>query len=189
MGSLYCEFSQALTRFSHNLLVCGILSESLQNTLLSNLGVNPWASETVTNWPLQVYPRTLAVLAQVLLLKSNQQDKESACVNIWHRLVNDLADNVCSPPTSFESENEDVNVEHAQLLLFFFHSVNLMKKKSILLMTANAIVRCSEAVKNPMKDSQLLHLSRLLLFLEYLMKHLYDAPPSLLEQVRCEHVY
>jgi len=34
-----------------------------------------------------------------------------------------------------------------------------------------------------MRDSQLLHLSRLLLLLEYLMKHLYDAPPALLEQV------
>lgn len=183
MGGLYSEFSQALTRFTHNLLVCGILNDSLQNTLLSHLGVSPWASETMTSWSLQVYPRTLSVLAQILLLKSNQQEKERACINIWHRLVNDLADNVCSPPTTFEAENEDLNVEHAQLLLFLFHSLNLMQKKSVLLMTAAGVIRCSESVRYPMKDSQLLHLSRLLLLLEYLMKHLYDAPPSLLEQV------
>ena len=164
-------------------MVCGILSDSLQNTLLNHLGVSPWSSETMTSWPLQVYPRTLSVLAQVLLLKSNQQDKERACINIWHRLINDLADNVCSPSTAFEAENEDLNVEHAQLLLFFFHSLNLMQKKSVLLMTASAIIRCSDTTKSIMKDSQLLHLSRLLLLLEYLMKHLYDAPPSLLEQV------
>lgn len=59
-----------------------------------------------------------------------------------------------------------------------------MQKKSVLLVTGSGAVRCSEAVKMPMKDSQLLHLSRLLLLLEYMMKHLYDAHPVLLEQVR-----
>lgn len=78
----------------------------------------------------------------------------------------------------------DLNVEHAQLVLFLFHSLNLMQKKSVLLVTGSGAVRCSEAVKTPMKDSQLLHLSRLLLLLEYMMKHLYDAHPVLLEQVR-----
>lgn len=78
----------------------------------------------------------------------------------------------------------DLNVEHAQLVLFLFHSLNLMQKKSVLLVTGSGAVRCSEAVKMPMKDSQLLHLSRLLLLLEYMMKHLYDAHPVLLEQVR-----
>ena len=77
----------------------------------------------------------------------------------------------------------DLNVEHAQLVLILFHSLNFMQKKSVLLVTGSGAVRCSEAVKTPMKDSQLLHLSRLLLLLEYMMKHLYDAPPALLEQV------
>jgi E3 ubiquitin-protein ligase UBR4 len=58
-----------------------------------------------------------------------------------------------------------------------------MQKKSVLLLTAGGVIRCSEMVNQPMRDSQLLHLSRLLLLLEYLMKHLYDAPPALLEQV------
>lgn len=83
----------------------------------------------------------------------------------------------------------DLNVEHAQLVLFLFHSLNLMQKKSVLLVTGSGAVRCSEAVKAPMKDSQLLHLSRLLLLLEYMMKHLYDAHPVLLEQVRLIYFY
>jgi E3 ubiquitin-protein ligase UBR4 len=58
-----------------------------------------------------------------------------------------------------------------------------MQKKSVLLLTAGGVIRCADVVSQPMRDSQFLHLSRLLLLLEYLMKHLYDAPPALLEQV------
>lgn len=97
--------------------------------------------------------------------------------------MSELTYNVCTPPATFETENEDLNVEHAQLVLFLFHSLNLMQKKSVLLTTASGVLRCVEAVRAPMKDSQILHLSRLLLLLDYLMRHLYDAPPTLLEQV------
>ncbi|XP_066587252.1 E3 ubiquitin-protein ligase UBR4 [Prorops nasuta] len=185
LGAMYSEFSQALSRYTHNLLARNTLSESLQNTLLQHLGVSPWSTENVSpsTWPLLVYPRTLSVLAQVLLLKP-QSEKEAACISIWHRLVTTMVEYVCDPPLAFEPENEDLNVEHAQLVLFLFHSLNLMQKKSVLLVTGSGAVRCSEAVKSPMKDSQLLHLSRLLLLLEYMMKHLYDAPPTLLEQVQ-----
>ncbi|XP_018338757.1 PREDICTED: protein purity of essence isoform X6 [Trachymyrmex septentrionalis] len=185
LGTMYSEFSQALSRYTHNLLAWNTLSESLQNTLLQHLGVSPWSTESnsSTTWPLQVYPRTLSVLAQVLLLKP-QLEREAACISIWHRLVTTMVENVCNPQITYEAENEDLNVEHAQLVLFLFHSLNLMQKKSVLLVTGSGAVRCSEAVKTPMKDYQLLHLSRLLLLLEYMMKHLYDAHPVLLEQVQ-----
>ncbi|XP_032676900.1 protein purity of essence isoform X4 [Odontomachus brunneus] len=185
LGAMYSEFSQALSRYTHNLLAWNTLSEALQNTLLQHLGVSPWSTEnsSSTTWPLQVYPRTLSVLAQVLLLKP-QLEREAACISIWHRLVTTMVENVCNPQATYEAENEDLNVEHAQLVLFLFHSLNLMQKKSVLLVTGSGAVRCSEAVKTPMKDSQLLHLSRLLLLLEYMMKHLYDAHPVLLEQVQ-----
>jgi len=64
---MYSEFSQALSCYTHNLLAWNTLSESLQNTLLQHLGVSPWSTESnsSTTWPLQVYPRTLSVLAQV----------------------------------------------------------------------------------------------------------------------------
>nr|CAD7268317.1 unnamed protein product [Timema shepardi] len=105
LGSLYSEFSQALTRYTHNLLARSILNESLQGTLLNHLGVSPWSQENSTTWPLQVYPRTLAVLAQVLLLKP-QQDKEAAIISIWHRLVSTLVANISNPPNIFELEHE-----------------------------------------------------------------------------------
>ncbi|XP_051158982.1 E3 ubiquitin-protein ligase UBR4 isoform X2 [Leptopilina boulardi] len=185
LGGMYSEFSQALSLYTHNLLTRNTLSETLQNTLLQHLGVSPWATENAnsSSWPLQVYPRTLSVLAQILLLKP-QLEKEAACISIWHRLVTTMVENVCNSPANSDAENEDLNVEHAQLVLFLFHSLNLMQKKSVLLVTGSGAVRCSEAVKTPMKDSQILHLSRLLLLLEYMMKHLYDAPSSLLEQVQ-----
>lgn len=76
-----------------------------------------------------------------------QQEKELACINIWHRLVNTLVESVCNPGTpSTEHEDEDLNVEHAQLVLFLFHSLNLMQKKSVLLLTAGGVIRCSEVI-------------------------------------------
>lgn len=77
----------------------------------------------------------------------------------------------------------DLNVEHAQVLLYLFHFLNLMQKKSVLLLMAGGILRCSEVARGSLQDSQVLHLSRLLLLFDYIMKYLYDAPSTLLEQV------
>ncbi|XP_053669765.1 protein purity of essence [Anopheles nili] len=182
------KFSGAVGRYLHNLISNSLLNESLQSALLLHLGVSPWTQDSNT-WPLQVYSRTLAVLVQILLLKPSQE-KEAACLSVWHRLVNTLVEGICSTPTiPNEQEIEDLNVEHAQLLLFLFHSLNLMQKKSILLLTAGGVIRCSEVCRSvtsdkPLRDHQIMLLSRLLLFLEYLMKHLYNPPNVLLEQVR-----
>lgn len=185
--SMY-KFSGALGRYLHNLISGVLLSESLQSNLLLHLGVSPWTQETNT-WPLQIYPRTLSVLVQILILKPTHE-KEAACLSVWHRLVNTLVEGICNPvQTSSDCDYEDLNKEHAQLLLFLFHSLNLMQKKSILLLTAGGVIRCADLCRNvtpekSLKDVQLMLLSRLLLFLEYLMKHLYNAPTALLEQVR-----
>lgn len=104
MGQLYGEFSGALTRFTHNLITHGTL-HNLQASFLAHLGVSPWNTDTPHGWPLQVYPRTLAVLAQVLLLRP-QAEKEASVISIWHRLVNTLIENVISPPAVIDSENE-----------------------------------------------------------------------------------
>lgn len=190
LGQLYSDFSGALTKYTHNLVTHSALG-SLHASLLNNLGISPWNVDIPHAWPLQVYPRTLAVLAQVLLLRP-QQEKEASIISIWRRLVNTLVENVINPAliNSKESDgennnsNDDLNVEHAQVLLYLFHSLNLMQKKSVLLLTAGGVVRGSEVARGTsLKDSQLLHLSRLLLLLDYIMKHLYDAPPTLLEQI------
>lgn len=202
------KFAGSLGRYLHNLLSGGQVSESLQSSLLLHLGVSPWTQDSII-WPLQVYSRTLSVLVQILLLKPSQE-KEAACLSVWHRLVNTLVEGVCSTQT--DAEYGDLNVEHAQLLLFLFHSLNLMQKKSVLLLTAGGVIRCAEVCRSvtpekPLKDHQIILLSRLLLFLEYLMKvsvvrlasqmgeqkffkirfhfqHLYNSPNVLLEQVR-----
>ncbi|KAK9874861.1 hypothetical protein WA026_005677 [Henosepilachna vigintioctopunctata] len=180
LGQLYCEFSGALTRFTHNLITHNNFN-SLQACLLNHLGVSPWNNEA---WPLQVYPRTLAVLAQVLLLRP-QNEKEASVISIWHRLVNTLIENVLNiSPNCLDADNEDLNVEHSQVLLYLFHSLNLMQKKSVVLLLAGGVLRCSEVARGQLRDTQLLHLSRLLLLFDYIMKHLYDAPSSLLEQIQ-----
>ncbi|RZB39229.1 zf-UBR domain containing protein [Asbolus verrucosus] len=188
LGQLYCDFSGALTRFTHNLVTNNNLN-SLQACLLNHLGVSPWNTDVPHGWPLQVYPRTLSVLAQVLLLRP-QNEKEASVISIWHRLVNTLIENVLNTSQSVVDQyNEDLNVEHAQVLLYLFHSLNLMQKKSVLLLLAGGVLRCSEVARGPLKDSQLLHLSRLLLLFDYIMKHLYDAPSSLLEQIQWNLFY
>ncbi|XP_056641011.1 E3 ubiquitin-protein ligase UBR4 isoform X2 [Diorhabda sublineata] len=189
LGQLYCEFSGALTRFAHNLVTNGNLS-NLQACLLNHLGVSPWNTDVPHAWPLQVYPRTLAVLAQVLLLRP-QNEKEASVISIWHRLVNTLIENVLNNAHSslYDNETEDLNVEHAQVLLYLFHSLNLMQKKSVVLLMAGGVLRCSEIARGPLKDFQLLHLSRLLLLFDYIMKHLYDPPTSLLEQIQSNLFY
>lgn len=192
------HFSGAIGRYLHNLISLGMISEQLQSSLLLHLGVSPWAQDS-TQWPLQVYARTLSVLVQILLLKPSQE-KEAACLSVWHRLVNTLVEGVCTSPALADAsggassvtgttEYDDLNVEHAQLLLFLFHALNLMQKKSVLLLTAGGVIRCADVCRcvtpeRPLRDHQIVLLSRLLLFLEYLMKHLYSPPTMLLEQVR-----
>ncbi|KPJ21184.1 Protein purity of essence [Papilio machaon] len=65
-----------------------------------------------------------------------------------------------------------------------------MQKKSVLLMTSNAIIKVVETLaisdrKRAMSlaPHQLMLTTRLMLLLEYLMRHLYDAPQTLLQQV------
>ena len=63
-----------------------------QDVLLAQLGVSPSGLEP---WPLTVYPRTLAVLAEVLLLRQQKEreigsiksQSEASVINIWNRFM------------------------------------------------------------------------------------------------------
>ncbi|XP_023224601.1 protein purity of essence-like [Centruroides sculpturatus] len=153
---------------------------------LSQLNISPWNQET---WPLQVYPRTLSVLAQILMLRQQREkddlrsESEQTCVLIWQKLLYTIKKAILST-SQFTEEGEDINVEHAQLMLFLFHNIQLMQKKHILLLTAQTIIDVAVVVQSCMKDFQILYLARLLLLFEYMMKNLYDAPPSLIEQIQ-----
>ena len=80
-------------------------------------------------------------------------------------------------------ELEDINVEHSQLLLFLFHNLKLLQRKQVLLLVSQTIVNVSNSVVSIMKDYQIHCLGRLTHFFEYMIKNLYDAPSSLVEQI------
>ena len=191
IGQLFSRFSHALARYTHNLLAGELLSGQLQVALLNHLNMNPWSEEE--DWPLLVYPRSLTVLAQILLSKQRKEKEEvrasseNACLFIWKRLLDTLVKLIENPHALADREiNEDLNVEHAQLLLFLFHSLQLMQKKCILLMCAQSLIQAAQAAFSiiPLHDTQLMLLARVLLLLEYLIKNLYDAPAAMLEQIQ-----
>lgn len=190
LGQLFSRFSHALARYIHNLLAGELLSPALQVALLSNLNINPWSNED--DWPLLVYPRSLTVLAQILLSRQRKDreemrlSSENASLSIWKRLLDTLIKYIENPVVSGEKEAEELNVEHAQLLLFLFHSLQLMQKKSILLLCAQTLIQAAQVAFSivPLHDMQIILLARVLLLLEYLIKNLYDAPATILEQVQ-----
>ncbi|GAB6031468.1 hypothetical protein CHUAL_009237 [Chamberlinius hualienensis] len=199
LRKLYNDFSVALSKYSHNLFATGLLSESLQDFLLNQLGVSPWQTE---DWPLYVPQRTLAIIAQIFLLRQYHKKDElrsdvDPCVMMWQKLIKTLEKCILlsaavtkgteysNTPTSSTSDGPaDVNVEHAQLLLLLFHSMQLMQKKSILLELASTIMRVSSAIEKPMNETQILAISRLMIIFEYILRNLYEAPAALVDQVQ-----
>ena len=184
----YPELTNALTTFMHNILAMGLLTSKLQNSLLGQLGVSPWTDH---EWPLKVQPRALAILAHVLLLRSENSDLTSSrpitnvYTTIWEKVLSSLTEAVVEAAEADEADSEtfdDLNVEHVQLLLFLFHALALMQKKQLLLFTANCIIKVSKVKKTTQK--QVVHTSRLVLVLEYIMKNLYEPPKSLMNEVQ-----
>ena len=129
------------------------------------------------------------LLAYELMSKEEaRQTSEAACLSIWKRLLETMIKYIEDPHVvgDRDRESEDLNVEHAQLLLFLFHSLQLMQKKAILLLCAQTLIRAAQAAFSiiPLHDTQLMLLARILLLLEYLIKNLYDAPVAMLEQIQ-----
>ena len=228
ISSLYNEFSSCLSTFTHNLLAYGTLTSKLQNALLKRLSVCPW-SERISElessgnsfrkddaeWPLLVNSRTLALLAQILLLRQNSVEDDSnsgrevnvgayypptarqsnTYVIIWEKLLSKLTKCITEECRSSEDVySEDLNIEHAQFLLFLFHALGLMQKKQVLLFAGNCLIKVSGVLKSNATHSgeskkklgseQLFYVSRLVLLFEYIMTHLYEPTKQLLEQVQ-----
>ncbi|XP_038209068.1 E3 ubiquitin-protein ligase UBR4 isoform X2 [Zerene cesonia] len=190
LGALYTAFSSALVRYLHNLSgspAFAALQPSLQQQLVS--------TERANMTPLQVGPRVVKLSGGIVLARA-AADRENSILVMWHKLVNTLQECALQqqPPHDHDYEGDaldhDLNVEHAQMMVYLFHSLTLMQKKSVLLMTANAIIKVVETLgindrKRAMNlaPHQLMLTTRLMLLLEYLMKHLYDAPQTLLQQI------
>ena len=167
LTALYGEFSASLATFNHNLLAYKLLTTKLQDSLLSHLMVSP---DDDRDWPLKVYPRTLSLLAHVLLLRQTSLEKgglyvppkNHTYVVLWEKVLTTLLKHILNPPTAANTDVDDLNVEHVQLLLFFFHALALMQKKQILLLAANNIIKSSDTLKSAeeLKLSQVYHYSR-----------------------------
>lgn len=85
---------------------------------------------------------------------------------------------------NFMFEISDLNVEHAQLLIFLFNLISLTHKKGILLAICNTIIGAKCCLEhNSTYNNHILALSRLLLLFDYLVRRLYDVPEYLLSQV------
>ncbi|CAH0600763.1 unnamed protein product [Chrysodeixis includens] len=186
LGALYGAFSSALVRYLHNLSgspAFASLQPALHQQLISA------GSERTNMTPLQVGPRVVKLLGGMVLSKQ-AAERENSILAMWHKIVNTLQECALQAQPSQDHDYEDLNVEHAQLLVYLFHSLTLMQKKSVLLMTSNAIIRVVETLaisdrKRAMNlaPHQLMLTTRLMLLLEYLMRHLYDAPQTLLQQI------
>jgi len=70
-----------------------------QDTLLHQLGINMTDGDS---WPLTVLPRTLAVFAEVILLRQQQErsakqlvsQTENLIISVWTRFLNTLTKNI-----------------------------------------------------------------------------------------------
>ncbi|XP_071948294.1 E3 ubiquitin-protein ligase UBR4-like isoform X1 [Antedon mediterranea] len=171
-GSAMEEFSSALSRFSHCLLASGVLSNALQDSFMTHLGVLPTTEGTCM---LNIPPRTLSAMAHVLLLRIKINGDSNICVALWDAMLNTLLQKVVSTENIVDSE--DVNVEYMQLLLFMFHSLSASIQKRLFLKTAECLVKASK-IKS-LEEKVSFALVRLVLIFEYFV-HRYSKPSTAL---------
>ena len=162
-------------------------------------------------WPLQVRPRTLAILAEVLLLRQQHESEleasgslltakrssETAIMHVWTRLTTSLADAAIASDVGAVAPGDidDVNVEHLQLIVLLFHSgLSLMPKKTLWFQLCQSIIRVAESLGSGGSDDTSsgdrlsgilpLPLTRLLLLADYVLHYFYDMPTAIVDQVR-----
>ena len=174
------KFSMALSTFTTS-LISAPLAPNLTSLLLEGLYLSP---ESNNPWPLSASRRALSVLAQVLLTRQAGEEAHSTSVTsqyvaIWQRAVAAMAAAARAP-----APQEEITVTSIHLLLLLFHSLQLMQKKTVLVALSRALtITCVEAPKQP-PAHYCLHLARLALLQDYLVRHLYEPPASLLPLVR-----
>ncbi|XP_013766248.1 E3 ubiquitin-protein ligase UBR4 [Pundamilia nyererei] len=181
-GSSDEVFSLALYHFNHTLVTSDLPSPALQSTLLQQLGVAPFSEGP---WPLYIHPQSLSVLSRLLLIwqhKATLQGEPDVpeCMKVWERFLGTLKQHAIQGSIHGE---DDLNVEHLQLLLLLFHNLSERGRRSVLTLVTQAITEVAQS-----RDSQLkavpLNLARLLLVFDYLLRHYSKAPLYLFEQVQ-----
>lgn len=78
--------------------------------------------------------------------------------------------------------DEDLNVEHLQLLLLLFHNMSERGRRSVLTLVTQAITEVAQN-RDALLKAVPLHLARLCLVFDYLLRHYSKTPLYLFEQV------
>ncbi|XP_057678820.1 E3 ubiquitin-protein ligase UBR4 isoform X1 [Corythoichthys intestinalis] len=181
-GSSDEAFSLALYHFNHTLVTSDLPSPSLQNTLLQQLGVAPFSEGP---WPLYIHPQSLSVLSRLLLIwqhKASGQGEPDVpeCMKVWERFLGTLKQHTVQGAVHGE---DDLNVEHLQLMLLLFHNLSERGRKTVLTLVTQAITDVALSRESQLKAVPL-NLARLLLVFDYLLRHYSKAPMYLFEQVQ-----
>ena len=176
--SSWPQFSSSLSSLSHQ-LVSAPLPDPLVSLLLTDLSLSPTAPLTA-GWPLAGSRRSLSLLAQVLL---RRQAKDSAVfsqyVNIWQRAATSIAAAALAPAPS-----SSLSLANIHLLLLTFHSLQLMQKKTVLLTVASKLKEVCEKTRADAPAHCYLLVGKLAMIFDYLIRHLYEPPSSLLPQIK-----
>ena len=83
---------------------------------------------------------------------------------------------------------DDLNVEHLQLLLLLFHNLSERGRRSVLTQVTQAITEVAQGRESQLKAVPL-NLARLLLVFDYLLRHYSKAPVYLFEQVNAHFLF
>lgn len=189
------HFASSLSSFIYNLIAMQILSEEQQNSLLAYIGFKP----SIEPCSLHHGARSLAILAQIILLRLQKEqedmktDLNAITIQIWRGFINKLTEcalDFNGEMAPFNKEypdyQEDLNVEHAQLMLFFFHNLKLLQRKHVFCSVGLALNEIAVKLekKSSISPKQILFIGRILHLFEYMCKNLYDTPEYLFEQIR-----
>ncbi|XP_030194560.1 E3 ubiquitin-protein ligase UBR4 isoform X5 [Gadus morhua] len=181
-GSSDEVFSLALYHFNHTLVTSDLPSPALQSILLQQLGVAPFSEGP---WPLYIHPQSLSVLSRLLLIwqhKATLQGEPDVpeCIKVWERFLGTLKQHTIQGSIPGD---EDLNVEHLQLLLLLFHNLSEGGRHMVLTLVAQAIAEVAQSGETQLKAVPL-NLARLLLVLDYMLHHYSKTPVYLFEQVQ-----
>ena len=199
LSKTFYKFSSSLTSLMHNLIAMQILSEEQQNSLMAYLGFKP-SADSQSSWKLYHGTRSLAILAQIILLRQQKEEEDikldlnSITIQIWRGFINQLKSSslkfkgdLLGPNNECPVYYEDLNVEHAQLMLFLFHNLKLLQRKHVFYLVGMALHEISSELnstpKRTVSAAQILFIGRLLHFFEYMCKNLYDTPAYLFKQI------
>src|SRR5699024_6099582 len=95
LSKTFYKFSGSLTSLIHNLIAMQILAGDQQNSLLAYRGFTP-SPESESSWQLYHGARSLAILAQIILLRQQKEkediklDLNSITIQIWRGFINQL---------------------------------------------------------------------------------------------------